>query len=265
MQHRRASVSGRAHGDRPDRASSRPGDVRGSEDSAGQSLREPARGGDGAKRRELVKAARVWVEPFREAGRHLPLRLHRDRGQQAGAPGRRVPPRVAITGASVYIRASSNEAPNPCRGHSWRRTRKSPSSRRAQKGPQPGHHADREDLRKGRHHADGGRLAAVRVRSSRRARSTSTRPSGSAAFRGAGDGDLRPRVERQDHAGAALVANAQRLGGAAAYIDAEHGSTSNTPRSWAWTSTTCWFPSRTRGAGTRDHGDPGASGRWTSW
>src|SRR2546426_7254671 len=41
----------------------------------------------------------------------------------------RSPPRVAITGASVYIRASPNEAPNPCRGHSWRRKRKSRSSR----------------------------------------------------------------------------------------------------------------------------------------
>src|SRR2546422_5561500 len=47
MQHCRASVSGRAHGDRPDRAAGRPGDLRGGEDSAGQGLREPARGGGG--------------------------------------------------------------------------------------------------------------------------------------------------------------------------------------------------------------------------
>src|SRR2546422_9085703 len=47
MHHCRASVSGRAHGDRPDRAAGRPGDLRGGEDSAGQGLREPARGGGG--------------------------------------------------------------------------------------------------------------------------------------------------------------------------------------------------------------------------
>src|SRR5205823_13110672 len=125
----RASVSGRAHGDRPDRAAGRPGDLRGSEDSAGQRLREPARGGDGGEAARAGEGGAGLGGPLREAGGHLSVRLHRDRGQQAGAPGRRVPPRVAITGASVYIRASSNEAPNPCRGHSWPRTRKSGSSR----------------------------------------------------------------------------------------------------------------------------------------
>src|SRR2546430_6948148 len=129
MHDRRASVSGRAYGDRPDRAAGRPGDLRGGEDSAGQGLREPARGGDGREAARAREGGAGLGGPLREAAGHLSVRLHRDRGRRAGAPGRRVPPRVAITGASVYIRASPNEAPNPCRGHSWLRKRKSRNSR----------------------------------------------------------------------------------------------------------------------------------------
>src|SRR2546422_868537 len=113
MHHCRASVSGRAHGDRPDRAAGRPGDLRGGEDSAGQGLREPARGGDGREAARAREGGAGLGGPLREAGGHLSVRLHRDRGQQAGAPGRRVPPRVAITGASVYIRASSERGSQP--------------------------------------------------------------------------------------------------------------------------------------------------------
>src|SRR3989442_13665175 len=47
MHDRGASVSGRAYGDRPDRAAGRPGDLRGGEDSAGEGLSGAARGGGG--------------------------------------------------------------------------------------------------------------------------------------------------------------------------------------------------------------------------
>lgn len=44
------------------------------------------------------------------------------------------------------------------------------------------------------------------------------------------------------------VANAQAAGGIAAFIDAEHALTPNTPRNSAWTPTRCWCPSPTPGS-----------------
>jgi len=63
-----------------------------------------------------------------------------------------------------------------------------------------------------------------------------------------------------------VVANAQRLGGAAAYIDAEHALDVEYAKKLGWTSTTCWFPSRTRGSrGSRSRRSWCGPGRWTSW
>ncbi len=41
------------------------------------------------------------------------------------------------------------------------------------------------------------------------------------------------------------IAEAQKAGGIAAFIDAEHASTASTHRNWAWMSTTCSFRSPT--------------------
>ena len=41
-----------------------------------------------------------------------------------------------------------------------------------------------------------------------------------------------------------VIAEAQKTGGMAAFVDAEHALDPSTRRSWEWMSTTCWFRSR---------------------
>src|SRR6266508_1186269 len=82
----------------------------------------------GAKRREIVKAARVWMDRY---------------GQRCDvyrfdciaivdnklAPGGRLPTRMAISAGSVYIRVSKpSGARHPCRGLSWQNSHSPPSS-----------------------------------------------------------------------------------------------------------------------------------------
>src|SRR5947207_3191247 len=92
----------------------------------GTAFGSPLEAVTGAKRRELVKAAARVGGSLRPPRRRLPLRLHRHHRQQVGAPGGRVPTRLAVARSSVYIRASGKEAPNPCRGHSCRLKREKP-------------------------------------------------------------------------------------------------------------------------------------------
>ena len=59
-----------------------------------------------------------------------------------------------------------------------------------------------------------------------------------------------------------VLANAQRLGGICAFIDAEHAMDPCTRSASAWTSTSCSFPARPRRAGARARrpADPLGSG-----
>src|SRR6266480_7452086 len=100
--HRGASIPRGSHGNRPDRASGKPRDLRGSENAPRDRVREPVRGHHGGQAPGAGEGGACVGGPFREARRHLPLRLHWDRERPAGARGRRVPPRVALAWASVY-------------------------------------------------------------------------------------------------------------------------------------------------------------------
>jgi len=46
-----------------------------------------------------------------------------------------------------------------------------------------------------------------------------------------------------------VIAEAQKLGGQAAFIDAEHALDPSYARSWAWMWTTCWCAAGPRGTG----------------
>jgi len=65
----------------------------------------------------------------------------------------------------------------------------------------------------------------------------------------AGDRDLRPGILREDHPGLHIIAEAQRKGGVAAFIDAEHALDVIYAGSWGSGPRTCSSPSLIRRAG----------------
>src|SRR2546422_1116538 len=89
---------------------------RGGEGPTRGRVREPARGGHGRQAAGAGEGGAGLGGSLRPAVGRLSLRLYRVDGRQVGAPGGRVSPRMALIAASVYIRASTQEAPNPCRG-----------------------------------------------------------------------------------------------------------------------------------------------------
>src|SRR5712691_3921167 len=115
-----APVPGGPHRNRPDCPARALGRVRRGEGATQRCLRQPARGGYRRQAAGAREGRPGLGRPVRPAHRRVSLRLHRPDGRPVGAFGRRVPPRVALARASVYIRVSSSEAPNPCRGFSWR-------------------------------------------------------------------------------------------------------------------------------------------------
>src|SRR5207245_10486564 len=106
---RGAPLPGGAHRDRPGGAPGSPGGVRGGEGAERHGIRQPARGGDGAEAAGAGEGGAGVGGPLRAAVGRVPLRLHRDRGHEVGAPGRRVPAGMALVPASVYIRVSHRE------------------------------------------------------------------------------------------------------------------------------------------------------------
>src|SRR3989454_8460082 len=114
--HRGAPVSRGPHRDRSDRAAGKPRRLRGGEGPTRGRVREPARGSHGRQAAGTGEGGAGPGGSLRPAAGRLSLRFYRVDGRPIGAPGGRVLPPVALVAASVYIRASTQEAPNPCRG-----------------------------------------------------------------------------------------------------------------------------------------------------
>src|SRR5205807_2760768 len=114
--HRGAPVSRGPHRQRSDRTAGESRRLRGGESPERGRVREPARGGHRRQAARPSEGGAGLGGSLRPAVGRLSLRLYRVDGRQVGASGGRISPWMALVAASVYIRASTQEAPDPCRG-----------------------------------------------------------------------------------------------------------------------------------------------------
>src|SRR5712691_6667851 len=111
--YRGAPVSCGPHRHRPDRTAGESRRLRGGESPARGRVREPARGGHRRQAAGAREGSAGLGGSLRPAVGRLSLRLYRVDGRQVGASGGRVSPRMALVAASVYIRASTQGGPGP--------------------------------------------------------------------------------------------------------------------------------------------------------
>src|SRR2546430_3138856 len=223
--HRGAPVSGRPHGNRPDRPAGKSRRLRRGEGETRGRVREPVRGGHGRQAaRAREGGAGLGGSLWPTVGR-LSLRLYRFDGREVGASGGRVSPRVALVAPSVYIRASTRGGPEPM----------SRTPIMAANAEPPRLTEERKkalNLAITQIEKTCGKGAIMRMGADSPQVRVEAIPTGAINLDAAiGIGGIpRGRVseifgpESSGKTTLALhvVANAQRLGGAAAYIDAEH-------------------------------------------
>src|SRR3989442_3839721 len=114
--YRGAPVSRGPQRHRPDRTAGESRRLRGGESPTRGRVRESARGDHRRQAAGAREGGAGLGGSVRPAVGRLSLRLYRVDGRQVGASGGSVSPWVALVAASVYIPASTQEAPDPCRG-----------------------------------------------------------------------------------------------------------------------------------------------------
>src|SRR3989337_1773894 len=102
-----------ARGAGPRRAARGAGRLRRGESPARGRVRTPARGDHRRQAARDREGGAGLGGPLRETVGHLSVRLYRADRKQLGAPGGRVPSRLAIGAVSVYIRASNQRGSQP--------------------------------------------------------------------------------------------------------------------------------------------------------